>query len=332
MSQKRIKRNVGKLLYKIVLSLLTIAIGLGITLYLTILLILKGPSPSLSNLLMSTLMETKTFKNTNIARLFFNEAELEAIKNRNNISDTSLVTEPNAEFEIDEALKDKIEIIDIKGATYEGKLMIIYDPSRVSLAVSNNLDSDAAGFFVEEYVASLGAVAGINAGGFQDDGGQGNGGQAYGIVIKEGELISGKLEDYTSVVGFTYQNKLMVGNMTAQQALEYGMRDAVTFGPIFIVDFVPIEITGVGGGLNPRTVIGQRADGAVLLLTIDGRQTTSLGASYKDCIDIMMKYEAMNAANLDGGSSTVMVHEGQIINNVVSMLGDRRVPTAWIVK
>lgn len=332
MSQKRIKRSVGKLLYKIALSLLTIAIGLGITLYLTILLILKGPSPSLSNLLMSTLMETKTFKNTNIARLFFNEEELEAIKNRNNISDTSLVTEPNAEFEIDEALKDKIEIIDIKGATYEGKLMIIYDPSRVSLAVSNNLDSDAAGFFVEEYVASLGAVAGINAGGFQDDGGQGNGGQAYGIVIKEGELISGKLEDYTSVVGFTYQNKLMVGNMTAQQALEYGMRDAVTFGPIFIVDFVPIEITGVGGGLNPRTVIGQRADGAVLLLTIDGRQTTSLGASYKDCIDIMMKYEAMNAANLDGGSSTVMVHEGQIINNVVSMLGDRRVPTAWIVK
>ena len=40
----------------------------------------------------------------------------------------------------------------------------------------------------------------------------------------------------------------------------------------------------------------------------------------------------MNAANLDGGSSSVMVYDGQIINNVVSMNGDRKVPTAFIVK
>ena len=92
------------------------------------------------------------------------------------------------------------------------------------------------------------------------------------------------------------------------------------------------EVTGTGGGVNPRTVIGQREDGAVLLLVIDGRQTTSLGASYSDCIDIMTQYGAMNAANLDGGSSSVMVYDGQIINNVVSMNGDRKVPTAFIVK
>lgn len=325
-------KSIAKIIYQCLMSLLVLCVGLTITAYMSILILLRGPSHSLSNLIMSTLLETMTFKKTNIARLFFSEEELTAIQSRNNISDTTLVTDPDAEFEIDPAMKDKIEIIDVKGATFEGKMMIVYDPSRISLAVSNTLGSDSAGFYVEEYVRDQNAIAGINAGGFEDAGGQGNGGQAWGIVIKEGELVSGTLEDYSSVVGFTSENKLIVGNMTAQQALEYGVRDAVTFGPIFIVNFVPIEITGVGGGLNPRTVIGQRADGAVLLLTIDGRQTTSLGASYKDCIDIMTKYGAMNAANLDGGSSTVMVYEDEIINNVVSIKGDRRVPTAWIVK
>ena len=152
------------------------------------------------------------------------------------------------------------------------------------------------------------------------------------VFIQDGELVSGSLDDYNSVIGFNEQNKLIVGNMTGRQALEYGLRDAVTFKPIFIVNYVPVEVTGTGGGVNPRTVIGQREDGAVLLLVIDGRQTTSLGASYSDCIDIMTQYGAMNAANLDGGSSSVMVYDGQIINNVVSMNGDRKVPTAFIVK
>ena len=120
--------------------------------------------------------------------------------------------------------------------------------------------------------------------------------------------------------------------MTAKDALEWNVRDAVTFGPVLIVNGEPVAITGTGGGLNPRTVIGQRGDGAVLLLVINGRTTSSLGASYEDCIRIMLQYGAINAANLDGGSSSVMVYNGEIINNIVSMRGDRTVPTAWIVK
>ena len=120
--------------------------------------------------------------------------------------------------------------------------------------------------------------------------------------------------------------------MTGGQALEYGLVNAVTFGPPLIINYEPQPITGTGGGLNPRTAIGQREDGAVLLLVIDGRQTTSLGATYADIISIMQEYGAMNAANLDGGHSTCMVYEGQIINNVVSLYGERAVPTAWVVK
>lgn len=252
--------------------------------------------------------------------------------NRNSVSDTDEITDSETDFVIDESKKDKIEIIDIKGPTYEGKLMIVYDPSRIHLAVNSDLGNSNEGYFVEEYVKANDAIAGINAGGFDDPNGQGTGGIPYGIVIQDGELVSGGLDDYNSVIGFNEQNKLIVGNMTGRQALEYGLRDAVTFKPIFIVNYVPVEVTGTGGGVNPRTVIGQREDGAVLLLVIDGRQTTSLGASYSDCIDIMTQYGAMNAANLDGGSSSVMVYDGKIINNVVSMNGDRKVPTAFIVK
>ena len=91
-------------------------------------------------------------------------------------------------------------------------------------------------------------------------------------------------------------------------------------------------MTGSGGGLNPRTVLGQRADGAVLMLVIDGRQPHSLGATYKDCIDVMLEYGAVNAGNLDGGSSTILLYDGEVRNVCASLYGPRNLPTAFIVK
>lgn len=315
---------------KIIMVLLTILLSGVITAYGTALIVLRGPAPTLSNLLISTMMETRTLKS--IARLFFSEEEMDLIMKRNSVSVTGEVTDGTTDFVIREENKDRIDIVDIQGSTYKGKLMIIYDPSRIQLASNTEMENSNEGFFVEEFVKAQNAVAGINAGGFDDPGGQGDGSKPLGIVVKDGELVSGELTEYNSVIGFNDQNKLIVGNMTGEQALQYNLRDAVTFGPIFIVNYAPVEVTGTGGGLNPRTVIGQREDGAVLFLVIDGRQSTSLGASYQDCIDIMTQYGAMNAANLDGGSSSVMVYQNEIINNVVSLNGDRKVPTAFIVK
>ena len=81
----------------------------------------------------------------------------------------------------------------------------------------------------------------------------------------------------------------------------------------------------------PRTVIGQRADGAVLLLVIDGRQPQSLGATYQDCIQVMQEWGAVNAANLDGGSSTQMIYQGETVNVSASLYGPRNIPTAFVV-
>ena len=160
----------------------------------------------------------------------------------------------------------------------------------------------------------------------------GDGSSPQGIVIHDSKIVFGSPSDYECLIGFNTAHHLIVGNMTGQDALDWGITDAVTFGPVLVYDGHACAITGTGGGLNPRTIIGQRSDGAVLLLVIDGRQTSSLGASYEDCIDIMLENNAVVAANLDGGSSSVMYYNGKIINNVVSMNGERLVPTAWVVK
>ena len=300
--------------------------------YAAALIILRGPSPTFSNLVVSTLMETRRGKA--LAHLFFTDDQINEILYKNSIDYADAVTNNNnTDFNIPEEEKDNITIEDVSGPTFRGKMMIVRDPSRIQLGVNSLLDPSEAGeYLVQNYVRAENAVAGINAGGFDDPNGQGDGSIPYGIIIKDGELIYGQPSDWNSVIGFNQENHLIVGNMTAQEALDWGIRDAVTFGPVFIVNGQKITVTGTGGGLNPRTVIGQTADGSVLLLVIDGRQTTSLGASYEDCIRIMLNYGAINAANLDGGSSSVMVYNGEVINNIVSMGEGRSVPTVWLVK
>ena len=194
------------------------------------------------------------------------------------------------------------------------------------------MDDPTQGYSVMDYVQADGAVAGINAGGFDDPNGQGDGSIPQGIVIKDGQLVAGTETTWGTVAGFNAEHHLIAGDMTGAQALEWGLVDAVTFGPVLVYDGHALPITGTGGGINPRTVIGQRTDGAVLLLVIDGRQPNSLGATYANCQDLMLQYGAVVAVNLDGGSSSVMVYNGEIINSIVSMNSDRSVPTAWLVK
>ena len=91
------------------------------------------------------------------------------------------------------------------------------------------------------------------------------------------------------------------------------------------------DADGLKSGTNPRTAIGQREDKAIMLMVIDGRQAISPGASYLDEAEVMLKYGAVNACNLDGGSSTLMWFKGDYINNCASVVGIRAVPTTFLV-
>ena len=290
-----------------------------------------GPSPAARDLFVNTVMETSAAKF--LARIYFSDEEIEKILARNAVQDDQAVTE-TVDFETSDEGEEtpEIELVDVSGPTFKGKMLIVKDPSRVSLAVAPVFDPEVAGLRVEEFAEQNGAIAAINGGGFLDEGGVGKGGMPLGLVIKDGELLNGGMDTRSSIVGFDNENHLIVGNLTGRECLERGIRDAVAFGPAFIVNGEPMDVAGSGGGLNPRTVLGQRADGAVLMLVIDGRQAHSIGATYKDCIDVMLEYGAINAGNLDGGSSSMLVYEGKVQNVCASLYGSRPLPTAFIVK
>ena len=229
---------------------------------------------------------------------------------------------------------EPIEVIHISGSTYEGYMMLVHHPEDVYVAVNPNMDNGMQAPSLEDYVRMNNAVGGINAGGFMDAGGTGNGGRAWGIVIHNGKLISGSMNEYLPIIGIDDKYNLYCVDATAKDALSWGIQEAVTFGPVFIRNYEVLFRKGQGDYpmLNPRTAIGQSSDGSFLLLTIDGRGPSSFGSLYEDVVEIFQKYDAVNAANLDGGNSTAMIYNGDYVNTTVSMYGSRHLPTAFIVE
>lgn len=287
----------------------------------------KGPSNQIRDLFVATVDQSSAAKP--LARLFLSKETVNQILSDNSFNNEEIISNADNITISNDIDKDEIIIEDIYGPTYTGKMMIVNDPSRIDLyCVDQNADK---GRKVSEVVEELGGIAGINGGGFEDLVGTGNGSKPLGIVMVDGEWINGNKAERQSVIGFDNDNKLVVGYMTGYQAIERGVKDAVCWQPPLIIDGENVAFNGLGG-LNPRTAIGQRADGAVLLLVINGRHANSIGAGYLDLAGIMMDYGAVVAGNLDGGNSSVMVYKGEILNNLSAMDGEREIPTMFIVK
>ena len=321
---KKILTTTGALATSVLLSILIILVA-------AVTLIFYGPSTTARDMLVLTSLETSAMKF--LPHLYFSQSAIDTIIINNSAHDTDQISNgDDITIPTDDLDLEKIEIVDIKGATFIGKLMIVNDPSRIYVGTIGTFAPEKGGKRLLDVVKSDGAIGGINGGAFQDVGGVGNGGMPIGIVIKNGVvLINSPAGDKNILIGLDNQHKLVIGKMTAQEALDRGVVEAVTFGPALVINSELQGLGGTAGGLNPRTAIGQRADGAILLLVIDGRQPTSLGASFKDVADVMIKYGAVNAAALDGGSSTLMVYQDQILNQTSLLTGPRRIPTFFLV-
>ena len=238
-------------------------------------------------------------------------------------TDTSLITADENEYIddydreiLDRNKNDIYKLIEIDEDGYSGYLAAVYDPSKIKVTYSKNLG--VTGEYLVNMAKREGAVLAINGGGFVDIEGMSNGGQALGAVISNGKIVSNYGKSYYGggIVGFTNDNKLYLGKISANEAIEMGIRDAVEFGPFLIVNGKSSFINGNGGyGVHPRTAIAQRKDGIVLFLVIDGRSLKSKGADMNDLVKILLRYHAYNASNLDGGNSSVMVVNDKIINH-----------------
>ena len=230
---------------------------------------------------------------------------------------------------------DLYKVIPVSGTSYQGYLVAVYDLSRISIATTKYLGK--YGESITTVAKRENAIIAMNAGGFYDPDWNSNGALPHGTVISNGKVVS----DYEDArvgggfICFTKENKLILGKMTKEEALAKGCRDAVEFGPYLIVNGKSSFIKGNGGwGIAPRTAIGQRKDGIVLMLVINGRIPSSIGADLVDLTEIMENYGAYNAANLDGGSSSELVINQKIVNTPVAggVDGLRDMPTFWIVK
>lgn len=221
-------------------------------------------------------------------------------------------------------------ISEIVGTSYRGKIMLIDDPSRVYLGSTPH--KHVEGLRIKAMMAHHGAIAGINASGFNDPGDSGHGGDVIGLTCSQGEFWGTPVSYYGSVL-ITSEDKLVVGNVSDWK--NYDIRDGIQFGPVLIADG-EAQIEGSGGyGIQPRTAIGQREDGIIVFLIIDGRQPAwSLGCTMGDLIEILEKYGVVNAACCDGGSSSVLAYNGEVItkNSSLNPTYGRRLPNAWLVE
>lgn len=214
---------------------------------------------------------------------------------------------------------DLFKIIEFKVNGCDAYLAAIYDPSKISVGVSKYIG--IGGQYVYDMAKQQGAVLAINGGGFYDPNYNSNGANPLGVTIADGKIITD--DAYSSnnggIIGFDATDKLvLMRDATASEAIDAGVRDAVTMGPFLIVNGKMADIRGNGGwGYAARTAIGQRKDGIVLMLVVDSNEFRTQGASIKDLAEIMERYGAINAANLDGGTSSAMVLNGKLINDPI---------------
>ncbi|MBR4438995.1 MAG: phosphodiester glycosidase family protein [Clostridia bacterium] len=288
-----------------------------------------GPSQTARDLFVVSMNETSM--GIVFAKIFLPDEKINEILEANTIVPTDEDVDPNLVDADADKDAEPIVIEEVSGSTYKGKVMLIADPSRVKVAVRGEFSEEVRGKTVEQMVKDYNAVAGINGGWFYDPDGLGKGGLPVGLVISGGKLLYGNLGTTYEVIGFDNNNVLYTGYMTGKQALDRGIRDAVCFGPSLIVNGEPITVKGLGSGLNPRSAIGQRADGTVILCVLEGRKASSLGATLNDVISVMLRYGAVNAANLDGGTSSVLYYNGEYIVESCAIGSPRGIPDAFIV-
>ncbi len=317
---------------------------------IAVLFLMYGPYKGFREWYITTAMTTMTHQY--LATWFYSSETIAEVLDNNkmvevqDITDTSLINGKAASSNQVVTYKDEYDrqvlerdpahpeykIVEISGKSFTGYAAFVYDPSKIHTMVTENLNK--SGQYVTKMAEKNKAVLAVNGGFFIDLKEDRTGGTPQGITIANGKVVTNKV--YTGeggLVGFDENNNLIVGKLTAAQAEKMKIRDAVTTGPFLIVNGQASKVVGNGGwGTAPRTAIGQREDGVIIFLVIDGRRVGKAGATMNQLIELMQKYGAVNAAALDGGTSSVLVENYKILNDPINSDGvhkTRPVATAF---
>jgi exopolysaccharide biosynthesis protein len=342
---KHLKEKQKMKIWKKVLIIIAIVAVLGAS---ALGILLYGPVSGFRDWLITVSMKSMTHQW--IAELFYSDETIQEVLNNNRVDEIdeetdldSIDTGNNAGDEIeytneyekqlfakdldaDEyniyADEELYRIIRIEGNGYTGYLAAIYDPSKVKTLVTSKLGT--SGQYLTTMAKENNALVAINGGRFYDPNYNSNGANPRGVTYSNGVcMTSYSYKSTGGIVGFNKDNVLVLSSTcTKANAEALNIRDCVTCGPFLIVNGKASTVVGNGGwGTAPRTALGQRQDGVVLFLVLDGRTISRPGADMDDLIEIMQNYGAYNAANLDGGTSSVMAVNGELINDPIDSTG-----------
>lgn len=303
---------------------------------ISLMIILYGPFQTVKKFVVGTAMSSYTHQY--VAKWFLSNAQI------NDILKTRTVAEKQKTGGIQFNYSDtSIDEYSVKGSKYNGYLLVIKNPKRLKIGSTKQLTVE--GERTSEIARDNNAVAAVNGGGFTDKSQSGKewaGTGAYpsGFLIQNGSVVYKEIDKDTRsyVVGFDDKGTLLVGRRSINELLKLSVTDALqfdpkTYSPLLVINGKPAFDGDGGSGMTARTAIGQKTDGSILLLVLDGRNWKSglLGATLKDVQSIMLQNDAYNATCLDGGSSTTMFYNGSVINDPCNALGERSVATAVYV-
>lgn len=309
--------------------------------------VMYGPWNYVRNLYVTTAMQTMTHKW--MAKVFYSEEKINEIVNSNyivgftedvNLDDIVIDTSNKVTYKNEEEREllehedgELYKMLNIKVGNANGYIVAIYDPTKVSLLRTKKFNVGGFGERVVDMCKRYGGVVCINGGGFTN--GLSNGSDVpAGFVIDNGE-VAWRPKDgpgIGNIIGITGDGKLkLMNNTTPENAINEGVKYGIEFGPFLIINGQKATMKGMPFGVANKCVIAQRKDGVMLFLVTEG-ETYVDGASLPEVVEVLEKYDAYNAANLDGGQSTSLVIDGELVNSpnyLAKKQGGRYVVTGW---
>ena len=328
-NKKKWKRFIAFIMFELIFTIITAPF-----------ILLYGPFNNAKRIYVGSAMTT--FNHQYLATMFLSKERINNILNSSDIQNQNLdYKNNNSVVEVNGTHDNTMELYKFDNSKYNGYMLVVKDPKRVKVAYTSSMYKK--GQTTSEMAMQNNAVAAINGGAFVDTSSNsnwtGNGGTPTGVIISNGKVVFSDLKtdnSKTECMAITKDGKMLAGKYSLNELKALNVQEAVSFKPVLIKDGVPTTLSGSDGarGIAPRTAIGQRADGSIVMMVIDGRDLVSgLGCTITELQSLMLtKGQCVTAINLDGGKSSTMYLNGQVINNVSNGLGERYIASSIIVK